>query len=400
LSTREKQLLELTDPLYCRRSDEDLEGRGEAARACLEEESAPNTVTAVERYQCDLGCLSVLTLSFKPPKQLYRAKHQAAFFLIGDASGKGKGNAVVEQYGVDYESGAWNLEWRDKSSNCREAENLTDQLERLVAEGALQNHEVFLLTDSSAFEGAYYKGHSLARQLSDIVFRVHKAEQDGGFILHVIHIAGKRMKATGVDGLSQGDLTEGLMAGQDPLSFVPFNKGADERSSGLVSAWVQSWWSSRKRTDFGGLPLRVIDKDIMFELQDLKEARLWMPPPALMEVASELLSEDRLAHPQWPHVFVVPCLMTQLWRKNLMKGDDVLFTVPADVLFWTSGQFEPLIVAINFPLSHVLRYRGPWMVKRTDKGKQAERELHRGFKLGRPDCHDAGELHELGGGRV
>ena len=74
--------------------------------------------------------------------------------MIGDSSGKGKGNAVVEQYGVDYESGAWNLEWRDKSSNCREAENLTDQLERLVANGALQNHEVFLLTDNLAFEGA------------------------------------------------------------------------------------------------------------------------------------------------------------------------------------------------------------------------------------------------------
>jgi hypothetical protein len=44
----------------------------------------------------------------EPPKQLYRAKHHLAFFFIGDASGKGKGNAVVEQYGVDYKSGLWN----------------------------------------------------------------------------------------------------------------------------------------------------------------------------------------------------------------------------------------------------------------------------------------------------
>jgi hypothetical protein len=51
---------------------------------------------------------------------------QSAFFVVGDASGKGKGNAVIEQYGVDYELGAWNLEWREKSSNFREAENLTD----------------------------------------------------------------------------------------------------------------------------------------------------------------------------------------------------------------------------------------------------------------------------------
>jgi hypothetical protein len=95
-------------------------------------------------------------------------------------------------------------------------------LERLVADGALQNHEVFLITDNSAFEGAFYKGHSPSRELSDIVFWVHKAQHDGGFVLHVIHISGKRMKASGVDGLLRGNLTEGMMAGKDPLSFIPF----------------------------------------------------------------------------------------------------------------------------------------------------------------------------------
>ena len=69
--------------------------------------------------------------------------------------------------------------------------SLTDRLERLVREGSLQNHEVFLITDNLAFEGAYYKGHLPSRELSDIVFRVHKAQRDGGFSLHVIHISGK-----------------------------------------------------------------------------------------------------------------------------------------------------------------------------------------------------------------
>jgi len=166
------------------------------------DDGAPETVNPVERYIRDLGCLQELTSSAEPPKQLYRANRQAAFFVIGDASGKGTGNAVVEQYGVDYELGAWNLEWREKSSNCWEAENLTDRLERLVADEALRNHEVFLITDNSAFEGAFYKGHLPSRELSDIVFQVHKAQRDGGFVLHVIHISGKWMKASGVDGLS------------------------------------------------------------------------------------------------------------------------------------------------------------------------------------------------------
>jgi hypothetical protein len=160
-----------------------------------------------------------------------------------------------------------------------------------------------------------------------------------------------------------------MMAGNDPLSFIPFNRGADNRSGGKVSAWVLSWWKTKRETPFGGLPLRNITKDNMFELRDLKAARLWMMPPAAMEVVLELLCEDRLAHPQWTHVFVVPRLMTHLWRKDLMKYADLLFTVPAQIPFWTSGQFEPLIVAVILPLSHVSRYTGPWVVKGTDKGE-------------------------------
>ncbi len=65
--------------------------------------------------------------------------------MVGDASEKAKRNAVVEQYGVNYKLGAWNLEWRMKSSNCSEAENLTDRLEHLVLGSAPENHEIFLI---------------------------------------------------------------------------------------------------------------------------------------------------------------------------------------------------------------------------------------------------------------
>ena len=76
------------------------------------------------------------------PKQLYRAKHVMAFFVIGDASGSGKGVAVVEQYGVEYEAGPWKMQWRKESSNVREAKNLTDRIERLGHDTALNDHEV------------------------------------------------------------------------------------------------------------------------------------------------------------------------------------------------------------------------------------------------------------------
>ncbi len=148
-------------------------------------------------------------------------------------------------------------------------------------------------------EGAYYKGHSPSKKLNDIVFRLHKAVWDGGFILHVLHISGKRMKATGVDGLSRGDLTEGMLAGADPFSFLPFSEGANERSRGAVGAWVRSWWKTKKGEDWGGIPLQEITRDTMFEMRDLQAPKLWMLPPALMETALELFCDNRLAHPGW-----------------------------------------------------------------------------------------------------
>ena len=287
---------------------------------------------------------------------------------------------VVSQYGLDYESGVWSQKWRGKSSNVREVENLTDCLERLAGQLAigvverlkslnkdagLANHEVFVLTDNSAFKGGYYKGHSTSKELSDIVFHLYKAQRDNGFILHLLHISGKRMKATGVDGLSRGDHTEGMMAGDDPMSFLPFHLGADTRSQGQVGKWVRSWWRTSDQApgpgqdrNWGGLPLVEVTQNNMFKLKDMKAARLWMLPPAAMEVATELFWEDKLAHPQWPHIFVVPRFMTHMWRRNLGKSVDVLFTVLAGVLFWGTSQFEPLIVAIVFPLAHVSSHTG------------------------------------------
>ena len=127
-------------------------------------------VTPVPRFLQDLKYLSQLMDAEMPPRQLYQAKHSTALFIIGDAIGRAKGAVVVYQHGLDYESGTWPEEWRGKSSNVREAENLTDPLKRLAAKSvglaaqvvnrletlstanALADHEVFVLTDNWAFE--------------------------------------------------------------------------------------------------------------------------------------------------------------------------------------------------------------------------------------------------------
>ena len=77
-----------------------------------------------------------------------------------------------------------------------------------------------------------------------------------------------------------------------------------------------------------------VDHNNWFELQRVSGPWLWMPPPATTETVLEVFNEDRIAHPWNPHVFVVPRLMTHLWRKNLSKDADVLFEVQVEDHFW------------------------------------------------------------------
>ena len=102
--------------------------------------------------------------------------------------------------------------------------------------------------DNSTSESTYYQGYSTSWKLSGIILWIYQAIQDGVLIFHVIHVAGTRMKAWGIHGLSRGNLLEGIMAGEDPLSFVSLADGADKRFKGKVGKCVRSWW---KESEWG-----------------------------------------------------------------------------------------------------------------------------------------------------
>ena len=124
------------------------------------------------------------------------------------------------------------------------------KVESPVEAGEIQGQEVFLFIDNSTFKSTYYQGYSKSRKLSGIILRLYQAIRDRALILHVIHMTGTRMKALGVDGLSRVDLLEGMMAGDDPLSFAPLARGADKRTNGKVGKQIMSWW---KDTEGGSL---------------------------------------------------------------------------------------------------------------------------------------------------
>ncbi len=112
-------------------------------------------------------------------------------------------------------------------------ESLVSSLTDAVHRGELVHTEILLFTDNAVAEGAFYKGSSPSRQLFELVLKLKCLELHHGLRLHLIHVSGTRMQAQGTDGLSRGDLTNGVMNGADMLSFVPLHLLAFDRSSGV-----------------------------------------------------------------------------------------------------------------------------------------------------------------------
>ncbi len=346
-------------------------------------EEPPPKVKAVPRLAEDIRILAQFVEGDAPDIQRKRVSRLAvALYLIGDASGSGFGSALWDDEGVAYEAGNWKEHWKTESSNYREASNLTARIEKMGEEGKLEDTELFVFTDNSSYEGAFYKGHSkTSAKLTELVRRLRMVERKYNCILHVIHIAGTRMKTSGVDGLSRGDLLEGIMAGMHPWDVIPLNEGADERSQGRVEKWVRAWWSDQEgtpwtrvsgdNTQYESTQLTKLDPEDWFRLRDILGHRLWMPPPAAMETVVELFNEDRMVNPHLSHVFVIPRLMTHLWRKQLFKDADVNFYVKAGAPFWPSDMHEPLTIVIVLPLAYVPNYRGPWITKLTPTARDA-----------------------------
>mmetsp|Transcript_25774 Transcript_25774/g.61250 ORF Transcript_25774/g.61250 Transcript_25774/m.61250 type:complete len:573 (+) Transcript_25774:1839-3557(+) len=353
----------------------------------------PEFVAHAPRLVRDLDCLEVLLEGDVPAREFVRATTMHVGYLLGDASGQGFGSGLFDGQGVAYEAATWTSAAQANSSNWREACNLTDRVLRLARDGVLRGGEVLIFTDNTTFESTFYKGYSVSEELSDLAFRLRRAEREAGCIIHVIHISGTRMKESGIDGLSRGDMFEGIMKGESPLRFIPLDTGAVARSRGRVHDWVNSWWNDLSGKPYLGSDLRLLEPSDWFELYDIKAPRLWSPPPAAMETVVELFNEDRLAHPEMSHVFVVPRLMTHLFRRALGKDADLMFEAASGSWFWPLSMHEPLIVIVVLPLVFVPRYRGPWVLRSSELSRDTAEKLKSGFKS--PEVWGQVKLHDL-----
>lgn len=320
-------------------------------------EEAPLRVKAVGRLANDLRALEELTESVTAPRvQVRPTATAAAGFMFGDASGVGFGQSLwlLGAADVDVFYGLWDDEAGRNSSNWKEFYNQVLGVEKGIKDGTIpEGTEIFLFTDNFVTERAYHRGTSKSKTLFELVLRLHKLEMEGKLFIHLVWVAGTRMIEQGTDGVSRGDLFNGVMGGKSMLEFIPLDHGVDTRGPELVR-----WFG-----DGGGGEWTPLEPRDWFHDAHLRNGNfIWTPPPAVADVALEQLCETRHTRPWNSHIFLCPALMTSRWRKRLMKVADVMFTVPVGSALWGTCMHEPVVVALICPL---LPCR-PWQVRHTD----------------------------------
>jgi hypothetical protein len=328
------------------------------------DDEPPARVKFTTRLRDDVDALMKLTDLATPPERRVRSKFITWLtYGFGDASGKGYGAALLLWDGVIfYRQGLW--KWtiiKERSSNYRELRNLVDGLERAAEKGLLDGTEVWMFTDNTTAEAAFFRGSSKSRELHNLVLCLRVLEMKLGVRIWVVHVSGSRMIMTGIDGVSRGDMNAGVMAGADMLSFVSQNLSAMHRSPKLTN-WLQSWV---------GDGANFLEPSQWPKIHENHGTYVWSPPPAAAPAALEWLDESVHKRPTSVHVIVIPWLLTALWRKQLGNITDLMLTVPLGCPAWQADNLEPLILAISLPLSKSF----PWRFRNTSTTHDVERRV-------------------------
>ena len=372
--------------------------------AALGSAGHPEKVNAVPRLQGDLKVLESFFSSDKPTRVCVRPSWYTQVVLsFGDASGNGFGSTFLSKEGLSYRIGRWH--YKGESSCSFEFRNLLDALEEEGKAGRLHNAFVLLITDNAPVEEALYKGSSKSKELLAMVQEFHMLEMKYGFQALVCHCAGTRMIEQGTDGLSRGGLGEGVMSGKPMTSFLPLHLPALARSEGLLD-WVKGWAGSKavllEPLDWFTLGHDIKGGKYVPDVEPSKNRKrktegatfwqpeieagtyIWAPPPAAAIVALEELRKARIKRQNSTHIFIVPKLLTPLWRKQLYKAADMMMEITPTCPFWPAAMHEPVFIAVLFPFC---RFE-PWSLRGTPKVLRTQRTLQNMWKVNPLDTGD------------
>jgi hypothetical protein len=282
-----------------------------------------------------------MTADHPPLKRVRACKSGKVFYGFGDASGSGFGATIQIGDEIHYEYGQWCLEvTKERTSNWRELNNLVEALEGLVCEHDLRGCELFIFTDNSVAESAYWKGTSKSKALFELVLRLKMLELKYGMHIHVVHVSGKRMIAEGSDDLSRAFHGTGVMLGKDIRFFIPLHLDPIVREPK-----VSDWLNDVTR----GLNFKILVPSGWFDDAHNDGNFIWTVPPAAAEVVVEQLGFIRLKRPNSMHIIVIPRLMTGRWRRHLNRGTDGYSKLDDEEVWNLSAHYEPLLIYVCFP---------------------------------------------------
>jgi hypothetical protein len=279
--------------------------------------------------------------------------------------GSGFGATIQIDDAIHYEYGQWCTEvTEEKSSNWQELNNLLEALERIVVEQALSGSEIFIFTDNSTAEAAFWKGISGSPLLFElVVVHLKELELEFDLTLHVVHVSGRRMINEGANGHSRADHGEGVMTGENIKKYIPLHLTPTAREPN-VSTWIED---VTRDLDF-----QVLDESGWFDEAHSFGDFVWSVPPAAAEVVVEQLGFARLKRPSAMHMIVVPRLMTGRWRRHLTRGTDGYGAKMDDVEVWDlSSHHEPLLIFFCLPF----RSEDPKQKERQDLLARIQRVL-------------------------
>lgn len=173
-----------------------------------------------------------------------------------------------------------------------------DTLEDGVATEELDNSEIFLFTDNTTAERAFYKGNTPSKPLFTLIVRLQWLELRASLRLHVIHVAGSRMIVQGTDGLSHRSLNSGVFSSSNKGFTVPLHLTCDDRSPKVIP-WVFSWIPSQLVVHLSANDWYMLGHSLSGFIPNCDsiptpqlapyEWFVWTPPPAAGRVALEQL---------------------------------------------------------------------------------------------------------------
>jgi hypothetical protein len=271
--------------------------------------------------------------------------NKSGTFLYGfaDASGPAFGGSAQVGDEIRYQYGQWITQVsEEETSNWRELGNLLEFIKDLVGGGEFEGFELFIFTDNSTAENAFWKGTSTSRRLYELVLELRTLEHEHGLILHVIHVSGKRMIAQGTDGLSRANHWLGVMKGLGMVQFMPLHEDPFDREPRLKK-WMEDLTS--------GLDAEFLSPEDWFDKGHGHGTFVWSAPPAAADVVVEQLGRARLKRPESMHIVVVPRVMTGRWRKHMTRGTDFYFRLDSDKVWPLKEHFEPLLIFVCLPYS-------------------------------------------------